>query len=108
MRTFVANKVPYKSFASMIPPDYGFCQGHIFYERSNPNQYLQIGAEHGLLDLEVFSGQVVDGATKVTGQIASITELAHWLQTGEKPKKLRTIDFSQSKSGLMAWSIIGT
>lgn len=92
----------------MIPPDYGFCQGHIFYERSNPNQYLQIGAEHGLLDLEVFSGQVVDGATKVTGQIASITELAHWLQTGEKPKKLRTIDFSQSKSGLMAWSIIGT
>lgn len=102
LRTFVLKKIPYQSHALMNPPEYGFSQGYIFYERTNPNHYLQVGAEQGLFGMEVFEGWITPKNQQATGLLITISAFAHWLQTGIKPNDCTELDYVRSKSGLMA------
>lgn len=105
LKTYVLKKVPYKSYATMTPPEYNFSQGYIFYARDEPDHYLQIGSERDLLGIEVFEGWRTD-PNATTGWITTMSDLANWLEVGVRPEKCRKIDFSESKSGLIAWQLI--
>jgi len=68
--------------------------------------FLQVGVEQGLFDIEVFEGHQSEPDAAVSGWITTTEGLAHWLRTGTRPLPCREMDFSESKSGLMAWQLI--
>lgn len=106
LKTFFENKVPYQSWAYMNPPNYNFCQGYIFYSQFDQNIFLQVGAEQGLFEIEVFEGRRSEIDSDVSGWLVTLDGLAQWLRTGCKPITSKKIDFALSKSGLMAWQLI--
>jgi hypothetical protein len=89
----------------MVPPDYNFAQGHIFYAKNQPEHFLQVGAEQGLFGLEVFDGWRSGPQTGVTCWLTKPEDLGHWLCTGVRAERCQSIDVAQSKSGLMAWQM---
>ena len=106
LKTFVRKKVPYKSYAFMVPADYNFVQGCVFYAKNQPAHFLQVGVEQGLFEIEIFDGWLSGPQTGATGWLTKLDGLAEWLLTGVRPEKCQPLDIAQSKSGLMAWQIM--
>jgi hypothetical protein len=106
LKTFVVKKVRYQSWAYMTPPDYNFCQGYVFYDRTEPAHFLQVGIEQDLFGIEVFEGHLHAPETTTSGWLTTQSDLATWLQTGVLPVAARGFDLAESKSGLMAWQLV--
>ena len=69
-------------------------------------RWWQRGAGRGLVEIEGCERKHLENNGLPTGWITTFDGLAQWLCTGSKPASCRAMDFSNSKSGLMAWQLL--
>ena len=105
LREFMLNKKPYNAWAIQQPPEYQFCQGYTFYADGMPGKFLQIAAELDAFTVEVHEGWPGQMPARVMGFQVAISDLANWLETGDRPPNCTRVDIAASKGGLMAWQL---
>lgn len=102
---FMKNKVPYFSWAKVVPPPLPFIVGDVFYLRRDESNFIQVAADWDALRLEVHSGFVGTNIPR-KAFLALPSELSDWLRSGVKPETCRQIDFSESQAGLLQWQLL--
>lgn len=103
-KRFMQNRSPYLSWSKMIPTEFRFQKGHVFYAHNDSSHFLQVAADWDSFKIEVHEGRAVEGNLRDAFAI-NHDDLAVWLQTGQPGVNPIVLDRSTSKAGLLAWRI---